>query len=172
MWETQLGSAVYSPITPVFLSDAKQHVLIGTDSGQLHCLDPASGAECWRQNVGVEGNAQQTSTGISTAAAPRLAAESLWDQFHKDTEENGTKAVNSLDEHAEQPGASKHSILDCQAWSCINNGDLLLTNIEADKCSIMAETQMNNEIFSSPVAFDQVVVFGCRDEYLYCVQLN
>lgn len=172
MWETQLGSAVYSPITPISMSDAKQRVLIGTDSGQLHCLDAASGVECWRQHVGVEGNGQQTSTGISTAAAPRLAAKVLWDQFRKDTEKDGTEAVLSLDEHAEQPGASKLSVLECQAWSSTNDGNLLLGSIEADRYSMMAEAQLNNEIFSSPVAFDQVVVFGCRDEHLYCVELN
>ena len=172
MWEAQLGSAVYSPITPVFLSDAQQHILIGTDSGQLHCLDAASGAECWRQHVGDKGNAQQTSTGISTAAAPRLAADILWDQFHRNTQKDGTKAVLSLDEHAEQPHASKLSVLECQAWSCTNDGNLLLGSIEADRYSMMAEAQLNNEVFSSPVAFDQVVVFGCRDEHLYCVELH
>ena len=172
MWEIQLASAVYSPITPISTSDAKQRVLIGTDKGQLHCLDAATGVKCWRQHVGVEGDGQQTSTGISTAAAPRLAAEMLWDQFDKDTEKDGSKAVLSLDEYAEQPGADKLSVLECQAWSCTNDGNLLLGSIEPDRYSMMAEAQLNNEIFSSPVAFDQMVVFGCRDEHLYCVELN
>ena len=172
MWETELGSAVYSPITPILLSDSKQHVLIGTDSGQLHCLDAVSGAECWRQRIGVEGSAQQRSKGISTAAAPRLAAGMLWERFCEAIEKVGSKAVLSPNEHAEQPGASKRSSCESQAWTCTNEGDLLLGGIEADRYTIIAEAQLNNEIFSSPVAFDGMVVFGCRDEHLYCVKLE
>lgn len=54
--------------------------------------------------------------------------------------------------------------------ACSNtSGNLRLLDFSNGR--LLAETQLDGEVFSSPVVTGQYVVIGCRDDYVYCFQL-
>lgn len=44
--------------------------------------------------------------------------------------------------------------------------------IDAKTCAVLKQIRLPNEIFSSPVVFRRKLYLGCRDNYLYCIDLS
>lgn len=196
LWKAELASPVFSPIT----CNRLEHVLIGTQAGHLHCLEAGSGAERWRQHIGcTDASKEARRTGISTAAAPAVSSHRAWEHFGS-AGESAPVQQNHINAAAEDrlmeinptsvrdvsgPHADSGQQFDMESksieqlckscsltWSCTNSGDVLVSRYEVDQQSTAADARIGSEIFSSPVAFDDLAVFGCRDEYLYCVRLE
>ena len=79
LWKVELASAVYSPITAYQPMDGQSLLLLGTEKGQLHCLDGRNGEECWREQLSSPTNTSGASAmGMSTGAAPAVSSERAW----------------------------------------------------------------------------------------------
>lgn len=122
---------------------------IGNSCGQFHCR-PVAREGCFMGESGV------------------CIRNQLYDELGKHTGPQydlsvpGTESLlNRLLRHSES-----------RFWSCTNDGDLILTDFEEHGQVLVAEAHVGSQIFSSPVAFDNIVLFGCRDDHLYCVKLE
>ena len=56
------------------------------------------------------------------------------------------------------------------ACCCTINGDVCIVDLVTGK--IMGRTQLPGEIFSSPVVIGERIVVGCRDDNVYCLEIN
>ena len=199
----ELASAVYSPIAAYQPVGGQLQILLGTEKGQLHCLEASSGEERSREQLSIPANSRGPNiVGISTGAAPAVSSERAWTTFeahgegrmgdvqcdHISCQEPGRTVGgegNGRCEHqSEQPSRQGPDALSggepspgtapshyaSQVWSCTNDGDLVLTAHEGARTVMMAEARISSPIFSSPLAFDNIVLFGCRDDHLYCVR--
>ncbi len=174
LWKVELASAVYSPITAYQPMDGQTLVLLGTEKGQLHCLDGRNGEKCWREQLSGPINASGANTvGMSTGAAPAVSSERAWQTCEAGGERLCAEEPCDNREGPDldpRPFAGRApSNFASQVWSCINKGDLVLMRCQADRPAVKGEAHVGSPIFSSPVAFDDVVVFGSRDDHLYCV---
>lgn len=52
---------------------------------------------------------------------------------------------------------------------CSSSGVLYLVN--ASNGLVLTKMQLPNEVFSSPVCVDNCIVLGCRDDYVYCIEV-
>ena len=189
----ELAAAVFSPVTAHQPMRGYLQVLLGTDKGQLHSFDARSGGVRWREQLGSSAESCGPSTaGISTGAAPAVSSERAWMTFEAGGEAlaeepwndvpyagpdraMGRESSGRCDQQppvgVEQPSGKLPGHSASQVWSCTNYGDLVLTRHEVDTPAVMVEAHIGSPIFSSPVAFDNIVVFGCRDNHLYCVRI-
>ncbi|XP_053673866.1 beta-alanine-activating enzyme [Anopheles nili] len=62
-----------------------------------------------------------------------------------------------------------HYLMVCASVGFINLVDL---REKGDELKVVATVQMNGELFAAPVACDNVVFIGCRDNYLYKILVN
>ena len=177
LWKIELASAVYSPVTAYQPMDGQSLLLLGTEKGQLHCLGGCSGEECWRKQLSSPANTSGANTvGMSTGAAPAVRADRAWV-----TSEAGGERLCAEEpwdnregpdlDPRPYPGRAPSNFAG-QVWSCTNEGDLVLTGYEADRPVVKAEARIGSPIFSSPVAFENIVIFGSRDDHLYCVRFE
>lgn len=179
LWKVELASAVFSPITVYQPVDGPQQALIGAQTGHLHCLDASSGAEAWRKHLGCEEGDGGSGAAISTAAAPAVSSGAAWQRCCGASGDGGQGSVDSESCHpaAEPDNAANGAVGSSVArearsdrvWSCTNAGELVVARRGH---MTVAEVRLDSQIFSSPVAFDDVVLFGCRDDQLYCVGLK
>ena len=193
LWAVELSSAVYSPITACHPVGGQLHILLGTEEGRLHCLDASRGEERSRKQLGSPANSHALNTaGISSGAAPAVSSGRAWTTL--DAHGEGRMGDAPCDHIlCEEPGhlvgwegdsrclhltlpepspGKPPSQCASQVWSCTNDGDLVLTKHGAAKPVVVAEARIGSPVFSSPVAFDNVVLFGCRDDHLYCVSME
>lgn len=196
LWAVELAAAVFSPVTACQPARGHLQVLLGTESGQLHSLDARSGEVRWRAQLsGPADNCAPDTAGMSTGAAPAVSSERAFEGAGERCGESvawdttscagpgraaGSAGSGACLQQSEQPsgrGPDAHGGVQHppgpaagQVWSCTNDGDLVLASHDSGVPAVMmAEARLGSPIFSSPVAFDDVVVFGCRDDHLYCV---
>ena len=182
LWKVELASAVFSPITVYQPVSGPQQALIGTQTGHLHCLDASNGAEAWQKHLGCEEGDEGSSAAISTAAAPAVSSGAAWQRCCGAGSDGGQGSVDSKSCHsaAELDNVAKgrvgsnvaRELKSDRVWSCTNAGELVVARCGMRGHVTVAGVRLDSQIFSSPVAFDNVVLFGCRDDQLYCVGLK
>ena len=182
LWKVELASAVFSPISVYQPVNGPQQALVGRQTGHLHCLDASSGTEAWQKHLGCEEGDEGSSAAISTAAAPAISSGAAWQQFYGASSHGGEGVVDSmscgsapeLDSVTEGVVGSDvaRELRTDRVWSCTNAGELVVARCGMTGHITVADARLDSQIFSSPVAFDDVVLFGCRDDQLYCVGLK
>ena len=145
---------------PVFSSPAVSggHVLVGSDDGFVHAVDPGKGAVVWSTEMGAKVRATPAVVGdVALVAdfAGRLAALRLSDGGRAWTAELGHPAYSSP---CAQGGLA---IVGC------NEGHLHA--VDAQSGTVRFEVQTRGPVISSPVAAGDRFVAGSTDGSLYLV---
>ena len=120
-------------------------VLLGAESGELVCIDTSSGSILWSR-------AMTASAGISSGAAVEFrSSEQFPDGLPMENREGGVRVA-----------------------SCSNDGCLRVfwTLQEGDGVTELAAIAMPGDVFSSAVFCDSRIYVGCRDDHLYCLQVE
>ncbi|XP_075215445.1 aminoadipate-semialdehyde dehydrogenase [Lycorma delicatula] len=163
LWSYKLSSPVFA--SPVIFG---HNVIFAQVTGTLYCFNINSGKLCWKLNV--DGNIFSSLT-LCERNNESVIVFGCHDHYVYCLSTNSEPKViwktcfeSSIFSTPFVYGKNKKLIAVCTTKGIINILDL-------NDGSILSSHIMPGEIFSSPVIEGNNIVFGCRDNYVYCLQI-
>ena len=161
LWQADKGAEVFSSLTLKQAGGSKLGLLLGTQDGRSVCLDASDGSEMWTHH-------SASGAGILSAAG-ELAQPQLF-LLKGLNARNPPLAFAGIWPDVTTPGGGESC---CHVVSCSNDG--VVSVLEADPfmetVKLRAEVVLPAHVFSSPVLLGSMLVVGCRDDHLYCLEL-
>ncbi|XP_023932610.1 acyl-CoA synthetase family member 4 [Lingula anatina] len=157
----------YSTSGPIFSSpcihqsdDRKTELIIfGSHDHYVYCLPSDAPTLRWKMKT----SSQVYSTPfvfpvLKTEIVPKLIDNS-----------------NEIPNTSEKPGNICKNVKNFETYEnfvciCATNGSLYLLALEDGTC--FSQYNLPGEVFSSPVVFGDKILVGCRDDYIYCLQMR
>lgn len=157
----KLNNPVFA--NPLLLND--RQLLVSEVTGQVHCFS-AQLTPAWSFKAGgnIFSSFAMEKEDISRNSSLFFGSydNCLYKlQISKDGRELSWKCqLNS-------PIYSQPVIVGDKIISCTTNGSVVV--VKMDEGTVINEIQMDGEVFSSPVVHGDKILFGCRDNFLYCL---
>ena len=155
LWRAAVQGAVFAPMLVLLSSTGPAALLVGTQTGQLAALDPATGRQLGALQLGGKITGMQLLPLQRTATADGSAAE---------------LARQAQPLLAVTLACGIVAVLDAHAW-------LGGSNAAPQDCCVVDAVQLPADVFAPPAVSSGAgagvgIAAGCRDDHLYCFHLR
>lgn len=152
--------------TPLYCSTTDSVLCCGVD-GSLHCLN-SGGNGLWTNNI----------TASSIFSSPALCSGDM------DAEVGSSFVVGAHDGIVRKIGCESGAIVWAEDVSatvfgtpfCTSSSEVIVSTtagkivvLDCNNGRILAETELNAEIYSSVIVSRNTIFVGCRDDFIYCI---
>ena len=144
-----------SPVTFLSPHSGQLNLLFGCNAGNVYCLNEM-GELVWSTEL---------ANGPIVASLTVLPSHLLF-SIQKESEELYTLQRKRKLPQQQIPNLGNSS---CSLLAVISSkGDVYL--LQSDNGRLVHQHSIAGDVFSSPVVYDDCIVFGCRDDNVYCLR--